>query len=391
MFALRASKSPSKESQHSPTTFLRHSSLMRPALHTASHEGSEERSSASTQPWSFATVPVNSPTPTANLHSQSRTFAAPFHAIVRGGHSDALSADRYSEAKEPEAPIKRSASPIADVSEARDNDGAPIPIPEGLLQPVSGEQSDSVACHLNYTSSITNQGPPPSDFGLTVYNFLFRNVSALQHLAVPGTPAGSGSPGTPPIPASYEVNGDIQGVITYQVTNSGRTDIASDSDRSITQSNYQKVVADLTPPSAPVSHVGRQFMKNQPFRDLFYARDLTVRHELFHCHEDDRFGQQGAQAAQRWLSAQTANSNAQLLALLPGVVTQVGNTVTAGRAAPADEHRAYADGAPFYLARAQAIKRKGDANGYAPRPAPTPAPRPAPAPQPAPRTAPTGH
>ena len=63
-------------------------------------------------------------------------------------------------------------------------------------------------------------------------------------------------------------------------------------------------------------------MKNQPFRDHFYARDLTVQHELFHCREDVRFGGQGVQAAQTWLNTQTANSERELFALLPGIVTQ---------------------------------------------------------------------
>jgi hypothetical protein len=188
------------------------------------------------------------------------------------------------------------------------------------------------------------------------------------------------------------VTGDIRGAITYQVTNSGRTDIASESDPSINQTNYPRIVADLTPPPAPVVHAGRRFMKNQPFRDHFYARDLTVRHEIFHCREDVRFGGQGVQAAQSWLNSQTANSDRELLAMLPGIITRIGNAVTAGRAVPADEQRAYDDGAPLYLARAQAIKRKGDTNGYAPRPAPAPAPQtPAPAPQsPGPAPTPAG-
>ena len=166
----------------------------------------------------------------------------------------------------------------------------------------------------------------------------------------------------------------------------GRTNIASDSDPSITQTNYPNIVADLTPPPAPVVHNGRQFMKNQPFRDHYWARDLTIKHEIFHSDEDAGFGGQGVQAAQTWLDTRTANSEQQLFALLPEIIRIIGRTVTAGRAVPADEQRAYDDGAPLYLARAQAIKRKGDANGYVPQPpapAPAPAPKaPAPAPQP---------
>src|SRR5262249_21333085 len=152
----------------------------------------------------------------------------------------------------------------------------------------------------------------------------------------------------------------------------GRTDIASDSDPAITQKNYPSVVADLTPPPKAVVHNGLQIMKNQPFRDHFWARDLTIRHERFHSDEDDGFGAQGVQAAQAWLNPQTANSDKQMTNLLLNVVPIVGKTVMAGRAVPADEQRAYDNGAPLYLARAQAIKKKGDANGYAPKP-PAPA------------------
>ncbi len=340
-----------------------------------------DRASAPTVSWNFAAIPVYSPSSAATSPTQTRPFTATLRAIVKGRQSDALSADRHTSPAENGPRVSQSAVPKPEESKPQRKDGEPIPISNGTLASISGKQADSITSHLNYTSSIKNEGPPPTDFGLTVYNFLPENFSYTHHAGAPGTPAGSGSPGTLATPASFEVTGDIRGAITYQVTNSGRTDIASDSDPSINQTNYPKIVADLTPPPAPVAHAGRRFMKNQPFRDHFYARDLTVRHELVHCREDVRFGGQGVQAAQSWLNTQTANSERELLALLPGIVTRIGNAVTAGRAVPADEQRAYDDGAPLYLARAQAIKRKGDAKGYVPRPAPAPQP-PAPAPQP---------
>jgi hypothetical protein len=334
-----------------------------------------DQASAPTVSWNFAANPVYSPT----SPTQTRPFTARLRAIVKGSQSDALSADRPTSPAESEPQIRQSDVPKPEESKLQRNDGESFSIPDGWLPSVSGVQTDSITSHLNYVSSITNEGPPPTDFGITRYIFTGENVRIDHHPAVPGTPAGSGSAGTPPTPAYYDVNADIRGAITWQVDNFGRTDIASDSDPSINQTNYPKVVADLTPPPAPVVRAGRRFMKNQPFRDHFYARDLTVRHELVHCREDDRFGRQGVQAAQTWLNTQTANSDRGLLALLPGIITRIGNAVTAGRAVPADEQRAYDDGAPLYLARAQAIKRKGDANGYAPRPAPAPKP-PAPAP-----------
>jgi hypothetical protein len=322
-------------------------------------------------------IGVYSPT----SRTQTRPFTARLRAIVKGSQSDALSADRPTSPAESEPQIRQSDVPKPEGSKLQRKDSESFSIPDGWLPSVSGEQTDSITSHLNYVSSIKNEGPPPTDFGITRYIFTGENVRVDYHPAVPGTPAGSGSAGTPPTPAYYDVNADIRGAITFQVDNFGRTDIASDSDPAITQRNYPNVVADLTPPPAPVVHNRRQFMKNQPFRDHFWARDLTIRHERFHCDEDDRFGAQGVQAAQAWLNTQTANSDQQLLNLLRNVITIIGRTVTAGRAVPADEQRAYDNGAPLYLARVQAIKRKGDANGYAPRPAPAPKP-PAPAPKP---------
>jgi hypothetical protein len=330
--------------------------------------------------WSFAAIPVHSPSSVANAPTSRRPFTAKLRAIVKGSQSDALSADRQTSPTEAEPQISESVAPKASESEPQRKDGQPIPIPNWLLPSISGEQTDSITSHLNYTSSINNTGPLPTDFGLTKYDFVPDNFKYTYHRATPGTPAGPGSAGTPPTPANYEVSGDIRGVITYQVNSMGRTNIASDSDPAITQRNYPTIVADLTPPSAHVVRKGRRFMKNQPFRDHFWARDLTIRHEVVHANEDDSFGGQGVQAAQTWLDAQTANSEQQLFALLPEIIRIIGRTVTAGRAVPADEQRAYDDGAPLYLARVQAIKRKGDANGYAPRPAPAPQP-PAPAPK----------
>jgi hypothetical protein len=366
-----------------------------PIAHEALHSQGQSfdaatRASAPTASWNFAAIRVHSPSSAATSPTQTRPFTATLRAIVKGRQSDALSADRHTSPAESEPRVSPSAVSKPGESKPQRKDGEPIP--DGTLPSISGEQADSITSHLNYTSSIKNEGPAPTDFGLTVYNFLAENFRYTHHAGAPGTAAGSGSPATPATPASFEVTGDIRGAITYQVTNSGRTDIASESDPSINQTNYPRIVADLTPPPAPVVHAGRRFMKNQPFRDHFYARDLTVRHEIFHCREDVRFGGQGVQAAQSWLNSQTANSDRELLAMLPGIITRIGNAVTAGRAVPADEQRAYDDGAPLYLARAQAIKRKGDTNGYAPRPAPAPAPQtPAPAPQsPGPAPTPAG-
>ena len=148
----------------------------------------------------------------------------------------------------------------------------------------------------------------------------------------------------------------------------GRTNIASESDPAITQANYPAVVKDLTPPAAAVNQGGLALMKHQPPRTRFWAEDLTIKHERFHCAEDQRFGGQGVRSAQNWLNTQTAANDNALFALLPRVIGKVGDVVKTGMAVPAAEQRAYDDGAPSYAARAQAIKRKGDARGYVPQP-----------------------
>jgi hypothetical protein len=401
VFAPRISKSPIETSEPSRATRVRgESSLFAPPIsHSSIRDSSEAAACAPSIRWSFDAIPVFPAMPaiasstraaTAGMGSsfrrQTYPFSARLHAVVKGSQSDAASADHQESKAGQEASTIPSAVPESSGLKPKRTDGETIPIPKGALPSISGEQADTITTTLNYTGNIQQLGPPPSEFGLTVYKFLPENFSVGHRAATPGTAAGSGSAGTPATPASFLVGGDIRGVITYQVNNSGRTDIASDSDSSITQTNYPDVVSDLTPPSAAVKHAGRLFMKNQPFRDHYWARDLTVKHELFHCREDQSFGKQGVEAAQNWLNTQTANSKQQLMALLPGIMTRIGNAITQGRAAPADEQRAYDDGAPLYLARAQAIKRKGDAKGYLPKAAAPPQQAPGSPPATAPKT-----
>jgi hypothetical protein len=236
------------------------------------------------------------------------------------------------------------------------------------LPTISGRHQDAIKCELAYHSAIRHQGPPPSTFGLTIYNFVPDNFTLTHQAARAAAPAGSGAPQTPATPALYTVRGDINADITYQLNAMGRTDIASESAPAITQANYQQVANDLMPPSSPVTKGGLAFLKNQPLRTKFWARDLTERHELFHCAEDERLGGEGVQAAQTWLGTRTANTDNEVLALLPQLLVKVGDYVKVKMAPPASEQRAYDDGAPGYRARAQAIKAKGDAKGYVPQP-----------------------
>ncbi|MBX9584187.1 MAG: hypothetical protein K2X87_28135 [Gemmataceae bacterium] len=232
---------------------------------------------------------------------------------------------------------------------------------ESLRAATLPDQADAIASTLGYKNSIKQEGAQPvGEFGVT------RPVYAFE----PPGPHADQAAGT------FTVTGTVVAQITYQITTtSGRTDIASDADPDITQQNYRTVASDLTPsPTTTTVTPGGAvaLYKGQPPRTRFWAADLTVNHELVHAGEDVTFGQEGVTIAQNWFNRQTAATYDDVGALLNRVTPMVVRHVDAKMALPGRELRAYDRGAADYRARAQAIKRKGDANGYAP---PAPAPR----------------
>ena len=160
----------------------------------------------------------------------------------------------------------------------------------------------------------------------------------------------------------------VDNKITYWVHSGGRTDIASDADADITQTNYTKVVSDLTPSPTAVKNATTDLYKNQPPRTKFWAEDLTLKHERFHAAEDVKFGKQGAEIARDWLNTQAVSKIEDLDPLIVTARDKVSDKIKLEMAVPRSEDDAYNDGAPDYTARAQAIKTKGDANGYAAKP-----------------------
>lgn len=213
-------------------------------------------------------------------------------------------------------------------------------------------QWDALRTTLTYDPQITNIAPPrvPTDFGRTDTRIEVNKSSATQATGV------------------FNVELYIDNVITYWVDGGTRRDIASDSDPKITQANYPDVVRDLTPSPAPVNAGGTTLYRNQPPRRQFWARDLTVKHELFHADENEKFGLTGAIEGREWLNRQTARTYDDVGRLLGTVSQIVARRILTAMAPPGVEQRAYNDGAPEYRRRAQAIRIKGDANGYAPRP-----------------------
>ena len=240
-------------------------------------------------------------------------------------------------------------APAEAISEPEE--GETVRLPDIVLVPTADiEQTDAIASTLAYNGTISQAGPEPADgFGATLpYTHAISGISVT------------------PVAGSYNVTATVDNPITFQVRTStgptGQLDVASDSDPDITQTNYLTVVSNLTP---DMSDRG-----GAPPRNNFWARDLTIIHERFHADEDVVYGRSGVTLAQNWLNTQTAASVAGVNALLTQVPARVAATVSAAMAYPGREIRAYGAGVPLYRARANAIKTKGDARGYAPSTAP---------------------
>ena len=223
-------------------------------------------------------------------------------------------------------------------------EGETVRLPDIALSPAGAiEQTDAIASALAYNSSVTQAGAQPGGFGVTLpYTHAISGITVTR------------AAGT------FTVAATVDNPITFQVRTTtgpdGQLDIAADTDSDITATNYPTVVSDLTPDMSDLN--------GRPPRATFFARDLTVRHERFHADEDVVHGQSGVTLARNWLNTQTAGSVADVNALLAQVPARVAATVDAAMAYPGREERAYADGAPLYLARANAIKTKGDAGQY---------------------------
>jgi len=197
-----------------------------------------------------------------------------------------------------------------------------------------------IASTLTYNPSIAQSGPPPSPFGETKpYTHTVTNISVMLK------------------DGAYRVTANVDNPITFQVNGGGNVDIDSETDPDITNSNYPTVVSDLTPDMTDQG--------GAPPRTHFWAEDLTIRHERFHADENAVYGRAGVVAAQAWLNSQTAATVADVRDLVNAVPARVAATVDASMAFPAREERAYRDGAPLYLERANAIKAKGEGGEYA--------------------------
>ena len=203
---------------------------------------------------------------------------------------------------------------------------------------------DSISSTISHVSSVSRGGAAFGGFGVTNSSVSLSNV-VITHSAT-----------------TFTVTGDFVQTITWEVRSgtgpSSQKDISGLNDPDITAGNYPTVASDLTPNMS--SDNGR------PPRTMFWAEDLTEKHELFHTTQrSGPFGNDTATAIKNWLDGQTAISEAGIRStLLPQALAEGVRVFNAFVAAPTTEGDAYGDGAPLYRARADAITAKGDGGGY---------------------------
>lgn len=312
-----------------------------------------------------ATVPRVRP---AAVSSDNPLFSArsAMGRVTAPGYGDSAQHDGDTPTKSSAAPSSSLTAHVAEVPERRRDGTTLFPVVIAPSEPVPSQADAGISSTLSYTSAITqtHDAPDPGDFGTTHPNYTISHIYVETH------------------PDNFLVTADTKADITFSVTSAGKTNIASDSDPHITQANYPDVVKDLTPSPRDVALPHGKLLKNEPPRNQFWAEDLTIQHEKFHADEDVHFGQEGVTLAQNWLNTQRMSHDTDILPLAQLAINRVRDKVTAEMAYPGREYRAYNDGAPAYSDRAAAIKTKGDAKGYVPKP---PAPQPPAPKQPAPK------
>lgn len=218
-------------------------------------------------------------------------------------------------------------------------------------EPVTPAEDNTISSTFTHAPTVTRGGiAPGGNFGITGSRFRFTNVNIDPSA---GTLIGSGV---------YTVTGDLTQTINWEVQSGtgpgSEVDIAGDSDPDIKACNYQLVSSDLTP------NMGSD--NGRPPRTKYWSQDLTERHELFHTTQrSDHWGPDTLTAAQTWLNGQTATSASQIRSsLLQRALNEGIRVFNTFATAPAAEGDTYGDGAPLYLARANAIKTKGDTGDY---------------------------
>ncbi|MEM7087133.1 MAG: LysM peptidoglycan-binding domain-containing protein [Bacteroidota bacterium] len=242
-------------------------------------------------------------------------------------------------------------------SEKENGQEKEAPIRKGRIKTTEDDMhsnmDNSVSTSLNYVPTVNRGGPAPSgtEFGVTNSSASVTNVVVSPSF---GTLFNSGV---------YTVTGDLELEIEWEARSGtgpgGQVDIQNQNDPDLKACNYQLAASDLTPDMG--SDNGR------PPRTKFWAEDLTIRHELFHAVDQRQldYGPKRLTAIQDDLNKQKPTSAGEIIStLLPAAEREGQRVFNALNARPSREGDAYGDGAPLYLARANAIKAKGDTGGY---------------------------
>jgi hypothetical protein len=267
---------------------------------------------------------------------QGEAAAGRIYQTNRASQGD-LDAEEGGAVEEVDPSIVEEAFAASIVPVADPEPGETVSLPD-MSVPVSsaGADRDAVAGFIAYSSSVTQAGAV-EPFGSTTWH----NFSVVGATVTP----------TPTAPRVFVARFTLTNPITFNVT-SPKQSIASADDPAITNGNYPNVISDLTPDMG--------VWGGKPPRRHYWARDLTVIHEQFHCAERQRFATAGTTQAQAWLSAQTAGSVADVQALIARVPARVvASSLAAAGTVDEKETRAYGAGAGAYQARADAIRAKG--------------------------------
>lgn len=203
---------------------------------------------------------------------------------------------------------------------------------------------DSIAPRISFTGSVSRGGISlnAGEFGRTDSTPTLSGITITQ---------GSGV---------FNVSAIYQLVTKWDTRSgtgpNGQVDIPDANAPAITAGNYRSVASDLTP---NMSDLG-----GRPPRRRFWAQDLTELHEQVHVRDHQRTGREGLARALRWLSTQTASTQADVQNLLTQLQTRVVQYIVTSGAGTVGELHAYGDGAPLYQARADAILAQGRHGGY---------------------------
>jgi hypothetical protein len=248
-------------------------------------------------------------------------------------------------AQRPEAAATPRAAPVA----SRDGttaSGHQSTVEEEGPGRVSISVTDAIEPALTYASAIAHGNPKlgAGEFGLTSWSANVLNPSATANTAT----------------KTFAVTADVDCPVVWEVHSRGKTNLPTATSPALHAGNWRTAVSDLTP---DLSDDG-----GRPPRTMFWARDLTERHELYHARDFQRYGKPAFDLARTWLGKQTATTADEAVQLTRKVANQMAGTMRATYL-PRAENRAYGDGAPEYVSRAHDIQVNGDAELYPAAPA----------------------